>query len=246
MSRLKYISLTAIAIISMMMVTVRSLAQTTVPDAVYYVCAEQGFKLSGPAGYDNYLWQEDNQGMPGADSNNIQVNALGASTVGNSYVTKTYHLKVQSGGSCWSDAADYVVYILPKMELSVTGYLPPYCENLSHDITLSARINSGDSSSALTLPQGVDVKYTWVVEPNTSGSLGWNAAIFGPINGAKAQVVTPETSNTDNNYTLKVGYTYPPTVNVNTSVVGFCSDSYTQNVHADPAPPTPSINYQAL
>lgn len=228
------------------MATVRSSGQAAAPDAVYYVCAEQGYKISGPAGFDHYIWEVDNQGIPGADSNTIQVTALGAAAVGNTYVTQTYHLKVQSGASCWSDEATYVVYVLPKMELSVSGYTPPYCEHLSHDITLSGHINSGNGSSALTLPAGVAVKFSWIVEPNTSPGSGWNAAIFGPLDGPTAQVITPQTSSIDNNYTLKVGYTYPPTVNLNTDVVGICNDSYTQDVHADPAPPTPTINYQAL
>jgi hypothetical protein len=247
MFRLSYLLLTAIVIF---MATEKMAAQSAMPNAVYYVCAEQGFKLSGPTGYADYLWTVDNTGMPGADSNNIQVTALGAVNVGNSYVTRTYHLKVQNAGGCWSQEATYVVYVLPKIDVTVTGYTPPYCENLSHDITLNAKINGGTGSSALVLPTGVGVKYTWLAEPDVNifgqPNPAWNAAILGPTDLAMAQVVTPQNSTVDNNYTVKVEYTYPSAVNVNTDVVGNCNDEYTQNVHADPAPSMPTINYQIL
>jgi hypothetical protein len=245
----KNIFITAIAFAGMMLATKAGMAQTSVPDAVYYVCAEQGFKLAGPAGFDHYQWSEDNMGMPGADSNNILVASAGAANVGNSYETKTYHLQVMNNGSCWSDQASYVVYVLPKMELSLTGYSPPYCEHLSHDITLTAHINGGVADSALSLPPGITVSYNWLVEPynnSNAGISGWNAGIVGPTNAYNAQVVTPQTTNIDNNYTLKIQYAYPASTNVNTDVVGNCNDAYTQNVHADPAPATPSINFQAL
>lgn len=242
----KHILNTIVTLVVLLMASVTSLAQSA-PDAVYYVCAEQGFRLKGPAGYDNYLWSEDNTGMPGADSNNIVVQAMGANAVGNSYVTKTYHLKVMNSGTCWSEQGTYVVYILPKMELTVTGYTPPYCEHLSHDITLTARINGAAGISALTLPPGVDVKYAWTVEaPNNFGPPQGNAAVLGPTDEAQTQVMTPQDATIDNNYNVKVTYTYPSTVNVNNNVIGSCDDNYTQNVHADPAPPVPSINYESI
>ena len=223
---------------------VRSHAQ----DAVYYVCAEQGFRLTGPTGYDHYAWSEGNTGIPGADSNKLEVQALGAAAVGNSYVTRTYHLKVMNNNSCWSDEGTYVVYFLPKMELSITGYTPPYCEHLSHDITLTAKINGGTGTSALTLPPGVGVTYTWTV--NQMGAMGagglGNAGILGPTDQAQAQVMTPQDATIDNNYNVHVAYSYPPAVNVASDVVGSCDDNLTQNVHADPAPPVPTINYESI
>lgn len=237
---------TAVTLVIVLMTSVASMAQSA-PGTVYYVCAEQGFRLKGPAGYDNYIWSEDSTGMPGADSNNIVVQPLGANTVGNSYVTKTYHLKVMNSGTCWSDQGTYVVHILPKMELTVTGYVPPYCEHLSHDITLTAKINGGTGISALTLPPGIGVNYSWTVEAaNNFGPPQGNAAILGPDNEAQAQVMTPQDATIDNNYNIKVTYSYPSTVNITTDVVGTCDDNYTQNVHADPAPPVPAINYEAI
>jgi len=247
MPKPQYLIVVVTGIVIMMLAAIAGMAQTPAPNAVYYVCAEQGFKLSGPAGYDHYQWSEGNTGMPGADSGNIRVNAMGAAAVGNSYVARTYHLKVQNNGGCWSDQATYVVYVMPKLQLSVSGYMPPYCENLSHDITLTAALNGGAGTSALTLPQGVSVKYTWIVEPYSgAGASNWNAAILGATNLAAAQVLTPQTSTVDNNYTVKVEYSYPATVNVNTDVVGNCGDEYTQNVHADPKPVAPMIHYEAL
>ena len=243
----KHILTTVFAFAILLMASVKGNAQSA-PDAVYYVCAEQGFRLKGPVGFDHYTWSEDNMGIPGADSNNIVVQALGANTVGNSYVTKTYHLKVMNNNSCWSEQGTYVVYILPKMELSIIGYTPPYCEHLSHDITLTAKINGAGGTTALTLPQGVNVKYTWTVEtPNGFGQpIQGNAEILGPTDEEQAQVMTPQDATIDNNYNLKVVYTYPSTVNVNNDVLGTCDDNLTQNVHADPAPPIASINYESI
>jgi len=237
----------AFAVAIILIVSVKSYAQS-VSDAVYYVCAEKGFRLKGPIGFDHYAWSEDNVGMPGADSNTIVVQALGAATVGNSYVTRTFHLKVMNNNSCWSDQGTYVVYVLPKMELSITGYTPPYCEHLSHDITLTAKINGGAGTTALTLPPGMGVTYNWTVDQVNilgGGSLG-NAGILGPTDQAQAQVMTPQDATIDNNYNVEVQYSYPPTVNSLSDVVGSCSDNLTQNVHADPAPPVPTINYESI
>lgn len=223
-----------------------SKAQTPAPDAVYYVCAEQGFKLTVDSGFDHYQWTEDAVGMQGLDSNKMSIAAMGAAAVGDSFRVKTYQVRAMNSNSCWTEAKTYVVYILPKMELTVAGYTPPYCEHLSHDIPLTAKVNGDTGSVALSLPPGVDVKYTWTVVPAAVPNSFWNAEILGPTNQSTAQVVTPQTTASDNLYTVTAEYIYPSTTNTNTEVLGGCNASFTQTVHADPAPPIPQINYESI
>ena len=245
MKYLKHISLTLL-LTAMLLPAMLCQAQSAGPDAVYYVCAEQGFKLTVTAGFDHYQWMADSVGMPGLDSNTTTVPAMGAAAVGNTYKKITYTVLAMNNASCWSDAKTYVVYILPKMELTVSGYTPPYCEHLSHDIPLTARVNGDTGSAALNLPPGVNVKYSWTIEPASTSNSLWNAEIIGSTDSYHAQVVTPQTTSVDNVYTVKAAYAYPATTNINTDVVGNCNAAYTQTVHADPAPPVPSINYQSI
>lgn len=246
MSGIQHIIKTGSLLLALLLVAGGAFAQSGA-QAVYYVCAESGFKLQGPAGYDEYLWKEDNTLISGADSSSIGIQAMGAGAVGNSSLTRVFHLQVRNSGQCWSEEGDYTVHVLPKLDVAATGYAPPYCENLPHAITLTAKINGGLGTSQLTLPPGVDVKYDWLVSQgfSTPPPVG-NASIIGPTHNVSADVVTPQTTLVDNTYILKVSYTYPPTVNTVTDVVGDCGGAYVQVVHADPEPEIPVIQVQQL
>lgn len=244
MSRLQHIWNTCSVLLALMLATGAAFGQA-VPDAVYYVCAENGFKLQGPAGYQAYRWKENGSVIAGADSSSIGIPAMGAAAVGNSFITREFALQVKNAGGCWSEEGLYTVYILPRLDVTVSGYTPPYCENLPHSIPLLARINGGEGSSQLVLPPGMGVTFNWIVSQGFSSPppVG-NASIIGPTTNMTAQALTPQTSLIDNTYIIKVSYTYPANVNPATDVIGNCGGSYAQIVHADPAPEIPVINVQ--
>lgn len=246
MSGIKNIILiTGLALLTMLLATEGTRAQTATP--VYYVCADVGFKLQGPAGYDEYRWREGSNVISGADSSTLPVQPAGAAAVGNMTVLREYHLQVKNSGSCWSEEGSFMVYVLPKLEPSVSGYTPPYCENLPHAITLAAHINGGTGASQLSLPPGVTVAYDWIVSQgfSTPPPVG-NAGIIGSTHSETADVLTPQTTLIDNTYILKVSYSYPASVNPLTDVIGNCGGAYTQVVHADPEPAIPVIQVQQL
>lgn len=223
--------------ISWLLASTLSIAQS----ATFYACAENGFKLRGSVGFDEYEWSLDGAIIAGADSSILPVEALGAATVGNSAILKNYSLKVRNMDGCWSDEAAFAVHILPKLTVGTDGSEPPYCENMVQEINLTATINGGAGLSALSLPSGVSVSYQWsLVE---SGHPDCNASIIAGANSAIATVRTPATSDVANSYKVKVAYTYPAEVNIATEVVGDCSDEATEAIHAQPAPTKPTINY---
>ncbi|GEM_PF-4854977 len=209
--------------------------------ATFYACSENGFKLKGTIGFDEYEWSLDGSTIAGADSNVLPVEALSAETVGNIAILRNYSLKTRNANGCWSDEAVFAVHILPKISITTDGSAPPYCENMVQDINLTAFINDGVGTTALTLPEGVSINYEWsVVE---SGHPDCNASIITGTNSAIATVRTPAASDVANSYKLKVTYSYPAGVNIATEVVGNCNNESTETIYALPAPSRPTINY---
>lgn len=217
---------------------------STAQSATFYACAENDFKLRGAVGFDEYEWSLDGSIIAGADSSILPVDALGAATVGNNTILKNYSLKVRNVDGCWSDEAAFAVHILPKLSVSAEGSIPPYCENMVLDINLTALVNGSTGTSALSLPDGVDISYEWSIVSGEAPS--GNAAIIAGATEAIATIRTPATSATDNSYKIKVSYNYPSGVNVATEVVGNCEDELVETIHAEPAPTKPTINYTHL
>ena len=228
------------ALLALSMIGVESYGQ----NQTFYVAAENGFKLRGPQGFDEYVWFENNTIVNGADSVALPVLALGAATVGNTAVTKTFGLKVKSNAGCWSDEGQYTIHILPKLNVTVSGYLPPYCENLSQQITLTANINGATGATALTLVANVSVAYKWSVQ--AGGAPTGNAAIQGNTNDATALVNTPQSTLVDNDYKVIVDYVLPSTANQATDLIGNTTAQFIQTVHADPRPAAPIISVEEL
>jgi len=227
-----------IAVLSTIAFGVQAQGQT------FYVAAESGFKLKGPLGFDEYLWAENNVTIPAATGSSLSVTALGASTVGNVAVSKTYTLKVKSNAGCWSDEGSYTIHILPKLVATTSGYTPPYCENLSQQITLTANINGASGATALTLVPNVSVGYQWSVVAGAA-PLG-NAAIVGNSNQVSALVMTPQNTLVDNEYKVIATYILPAATNITTDVIGSITAQTTQNIHADPKPSIPVIQVEEL
>lgn len=191
----------------------------------FYVCSGTSFTMvPSVTTHTNYEWSEvSGSSNPIATTQNATVTA--PTIAGTTYTTKQYALTVRDAAGCWSDADTFTVYVLPPIQVSMSGNAGPYCANNPASVTLTATVGS------LTLPAGVAAdQYAWTAGGSATGS---NSATLS---------FTSSSSVGSTTYAVSVSYSLPATRGGDK--LTSCVASANTSVSVVGAPTTPSISIQ--
>jgi len=191
----------------------------------FYVCSGTSFTMvPAVTTHTNYEWSEvSGSTNPIATTQNATVTA--PTIAGTTYATKQYALTVRDAAGCWSAADTFTVYVLPPIQVSVTGNAGPYCANNPTSVTLTASVGS------LTLPAGVAAdQYAWTAGGSATGS------------NSSSLTFTSSTTTGSTVYAVSVSYSLPATRGGDK--LNACVASANTSVTVVGAPTTPSISIQ--
>lgn len=191
----------------------------------FYVCSGTSFTMvPDDTTHDNYQWSEiGGSSNPIATTTNASVTAptLGGTT----YTLKQYTLSVQDSVGCWSEVDTFDVYVLPAIQVAISGNSGPYCANSSTSVTLTATVGS------LTLPTGVAAdQYAWTAAGSPTGS------------NSNQLTFSSGTSAGSTTYAVTVTYSLPG--GNGGSKLSTCSGADNTSVVVTAAPTTPGISIQ--
>lgn len=191
----------------------------------FYVCSGTSFTMvPDDTTHDNYEWEEiGGSSNPIATTTNASVTAptLG----GTSFTLKQYTLKVLDSAGCWSEVDTFDVYILPEIQVAISGNGGPYCVNNSTSVTLTATVGS------LTLPTGVAAdQYAWTAGGSPTGT------------NSNQLTFSSGTSVGSTAYAVTVTYSLPS--GNGGSKLSTCSGNDNTSVVVTATPTTPGISIQ--
>lgn len=191
----------------------------------FYVCSGTSFTMvPDDTTHDNYEWDEIGGGAnPIATTTNASVTA--PTLAGTTYSLVQYTLKVQDSVGCWSEEDTFNVYVLPPVQVAVSGNAGPYCANSSTSVTLTATVGG------LTLPAGVAVD-----------QFAWTAG--GTPTGTNSDQLTFSSGTVAGSTTYEVTVTYSLPVLNGGSKLTTCSGVDNTSVVINAAPTTPGISIQ--
>ncbi len=192
----------------------------------YYVCAGTTFEFTTtPA--DQYDWRDlSNPSSPVSTAATLSATAPSL-VAGDDAESMMYVFSAEIGG-CWTEVDTFEVWVLPPLDVEITGIDSVYCVNSGpHTVTMSADFKTPPGD----LPAGVEPnKFQWTVD-NVLGGTG------------QTETYTTTSAAGAIDVEVVVGYTLPAN---DGEKMGGCdgASTATNTINVTPTPTTPTVTFQ--
>lgn len=195
-----------------------------------YVCSETEFELVDVKNdFTVYEWKDV---ATNAVISTSEKSGLLTAPATSTPTTMVFELRVEQGG-CWSDPDQYIVHVLPPLQVEISGLDSEYCDNSNPGtVTATATITNIPTG----LPTGVTAdQLEWFVDNVSvaSGSISSNSTYA---------VTIPTVTNVDKEVKVIASYTLPSGAQSKFD----CDDASSDLVKVTlvPAPTTPAVIIQ--